>query len=58
MWLCVFIIFFCSYSGDPLDQGYFPVGESLNILNTYILRGDWGAPPEKILIQGGEYPKI
>ena len=20
-------------SGDPLDQGYFPVGESLNILN-------------------------
>ena len=29
--VCVFIIFFCSYSGDPLDQGYFPVGESLNI---------------------------
>ena len=22
------------FSGDPLDQGYFPVGESLNILNT------------------------
>ena len=32
--MCVFIIFCCSYSGDPLDQGYFPVGESLNILNT------------------------
>ena len=32
VWLCVFIIFCCSYSGDPLDQGYFPVGESLNIL--------------------------
>ena len=34
VWLCVFIIFFCSYSGDPLDQCYFPVGESLNILIT------------------------
>ena len=34
VWLCVFTIFFCSYSGDPLDQSYFPVGESLNILNT------------------------
>ena len=21
-------------SGDPLDQGYFPVGEPLNIINT------------------------
>ena len=32
VWLCVIIIFFRSYSGDPLDQVYFPVGESLNII--------------------------
>ena len=34
VWVCAFIIFFCSYLGDPLDQGYFPVGESLNLSNT------------------------
>ena len=67
VWLCVFIIFFCSYSGDPLDQGYFPVGESLNIINakckillaTWVVGLSWVLAPKEVVARahlGRQYP--